>query len=370
MKVPFTYTTPQNSQDIKEIYKTIDNVIKQGIFINGTEIAKFEEEFANYIGIKYCVSTNSGTDALILGVRALDYPTGAEIIVPTSTFFSTALAATTNGHKPVFVDNDENDFGISLIDLERKITKKTKCVIVVHMYGQADKIDDIKRIISKNNYKIDLIEDACQAHGAKYKNQKVGTFGRFSAFSFYPTKNLGAFGDGGAVVTHDKNLADKLRKLRQYGSTKKYFHDTIGFNSRLDTIQAAILRTKLKRLDDVNKKRQSLASYYTYLLRTVYPNVASPKEFTGRKSIFYVYVARVKQRNKLMKHLNENGIDTLIHYPRPLHLQKAFSYLGHKNNDFPISEKLSSEILSLPMHENITKKQIEYVVSKIKEFYG
>jgi dTDP-4-amino-4,6-dideoxygalactose transaminase len=237
--IPFIDLKAQYKSIKTEVDKTIANVFTRAQFIQGEEVADFEREFASYIGSGYCAGVNSGTDALILGVRALDLPPGDEVVVPVNTYMSTALGASENNLKPVFVDIDEGDFGISLSDLKKKITSRTKAVMVAHLYGQPDKIDEIRDIIKKTRRKIYLIEDACQAHGASYKGKRAGSFGVFAAFSFYPSKNLGAYGDGGAIVTDDRKLAEKHRLFREYGQRRRYFHETMGVNSRLDTIQAA-----------------------------------------------------------------------------------------------------------------------------------
>ncbi len=367
--IPFTDLKSQYSHIKKGVNAAIERVINNAQFIGGIDVEKFEKEFAHYLKVKYVIGVNSGTDALIIGIRGLDLKTDDEVIVPANTFIATALAVSENGARPVFVDIDENDFGFNLDDLKNKINQKTKAIILVHLYGQPDKIDEIKEIIKNTGRKIHIIEDACQAHGAIYKGKRVGNFGIFSAFSFYPTKNLGAYGDGGAIVTNDHKLAEKYRLLRQYGSDKKYFHKTFGVNSRLDTLQAAVLEVKLKYLDNWNKKRQAVAKLYTKYLNKMVPEIKTPNEFPDRKSVFHIYLIRVKKRNQLANYLKERGILTLIHYPLPLHLQKAYDYLGYKLGDFLNTEKASEEILSLPMYEYMTKKQIEYVVKSIEEFY-
>ncbi|MCL4417624.1 MAG: DegT/DnrJ/EryC1/StrS family aminotransferase [Actinobacteria bacterium] len=369
MNIPFVDLNAQYDTIKDLVNKSIGNVIREGRFIQGEEVNLFETEFANFLGSKYCITVASGTDALILGIKGLGLKQDSEIIIPDNTFYSTALAATFNRLKPVFVDIDEEDFGINLDDLKRKINKNTKAIIVVHLYGQPDKIDEIKNIIRQSGQKIYLIEDACQAHGAVYKNKKVGSFGIFSAFSFYPGKNLGAYGDGGAIVTNNRQLADKFRLLSQLGQKKKYLHIEMGTNSRLDTIQAAILRVKLRHLRIWNEHRHSNALEYNSLLANMEKFIKLPTIKKERKSVFHLYVIRAKERNKLIKFLNKEGINCLMHYPVPLHLQGAFNYLGYKIGDFPITEKEASSILSLPMYPELTKEQISYIAFKIKKFY-
>ncbi len=370
MQIPFVDLKTQYQTIRKDINKAISTVINTSQFIQGEETKRFEEEFGKYISTKYCLGVNSGTDALILGIRALGLPSGSEIIVPANTFIATALAVSENDLKPVFVDIDETDYGMELSDLKRKITSRTRAVIAVHLYGQPEKLDEIKKIIKKSKQKIYLIEDACQAHGAFYKTKLVGNFGIFAAFSFYPGKNLGAYGDGGAIVTNDKKIAEKVKFLREYGQKKKYYHITVGVNSRLDSLQAAILKVKLKHLDKWNGKRQEIAKIYSTLLDKLSPHILyTPKIFKDRQSVFHLYVVRVKKRDGLLKYLQENGIQALIHYPTPLHLQKTYSFLGYKKGDLPIVEGVAEQIISLPIFPDLTKKQIKYIVKKIADFY-
>lgn len=369
MLIPFIGLKTHPGKIKKEINKAIKKVIDNAQFIQGKEVQKFEEEFASYLGMQHCITVNSGTDALILGIKALNLQPGDEIIVPANTFIATAFAVSENRLKPVFVDIDENDYGVDIDDLRKKINNKTKAIILVHLYGQPDKIDEAKDIIKKTKRKIYLIEDTSQAHGAEYKSEKVGNFGVFSAFSFYPTKNLGAYGDGGAIVTNDSKLAKKYKLYREYGQKKKYIYEALGRNSRLDTIQAAILRVKLKYLDEWNTKRRQIASYYTKFFNKEIPFIKTPKEFKERQSVFHLYVVRVRKRNGLLKYLNENGIQSLIHYPIPLHLQKVYKYLNYKKGDLPIAERISSKIISLPIFPEMKVDQIEFVVKKIRSFF-
>ncbi len=369
MIVPFVDLKAQYVELKTEIDNAIEKVITDSKFIQGEDVEKFEEEFSNYIGTRYCIGVNSGTDALILGIRALGLSQGDEIILPANTYISGALAASENGFKPVFVDIDEKDYGINLNDLKNKINSRTKAVIVVHLNGLPDKIDEIKEVIKKSGKNIFLIEDACQAHGALYKGKKVGSFGIFSAFSFYPGKNLGAWGDAGAITTNDKNLAGKYKLLREYGQSQKYFHDIVGVNSRLDTIQAAVLRTKLPYLDSWNAKRREIAFKYDKFFKENLTFIKIPNHFKDRESVYHLYAIRVKKRDELREHLAKNNIQALIHYPIPLHLQKAYGYLGYSKGDFPITEKVSLEILSLPMYPQITDEIQSYILDKISEFY-
>jgi len=370
MHIPLVDVKAQYLAIKKEIDDAISRIVDGSTFIGGKEVVQFEESFAKYLQANYCIGVNSGTDALILGIRALGLNPGDEVIVPVNTFIATALGVSENGLKPVFVDVDPKDNGIDLLDLQKKITPKTKAIVVVHLYGQADKIDEIKDIIQKTGKTIHLIEDACQSHGAIYKGKKVGTFSIFSAFSFYPGKNLGAYGDGGAIVTTDNGIAKRVKLLREYGQTEKYIHDSLGVNSRLDSMQAAILRTKLQHLDDWNKSRQKIAEKYTKEFQRVLPIIVeTPAVFDGRNSVYHLYVVKVDNRDQLLKYLTEKGIQALIHYPIPLHLQKAYEYLGYNNGDFPNAEKQAKQILSLPIYPELTEEQIKYIIQTIKEFY-
>jgi len=367
--IPFVDLKIQYRLLKKSIDRAIADVIASSQFIGGTQVESFEQEFGKYLGITHCISVNSGTDALILGLRALGLRPGDEVIIPVNTFIATALGATENNLKPVFVDIDPDDDYISLNDLKNKITGKTKAIIVVHLYGQPEKLNEIHKIILDSGNSIYLIEDASQAHGAEYSGNKVGTFGIFSAFSFYPGKNLGAYGDGGAIVTNNDSLAQKYRLLREYGQKVKYFHDSRGINSRLDAIQAAILRVKLAKLDYWNEQRRTIASEYNKKLYHLADYVKTPTEYPDRKSVYHLYVIKAIKRDKLLHFLKTRGIQTLIHYPKPLHLQCAFSYLKYQKGDFPYAEKFSDQIVSLPIYPGLTSSQIDYVTSTIHQFY-
>jgi dTDP-4-amino-4,6-dideoxygalactose transaminase len=370
MYIPLVDVKAQYLTIKKEIDDAISAIIEGATFVGGKEVVQFEESFAKYLQANYCIGVNSGTDALILGIRALGLNPGDEVIVPVNTFIATALGVSENGLKPVFVDVDSKDNGIDLSDLQKKITSKTKAIVVVHLYGQPDKLDDIKNIIHASGKEIQIIEDACQSHGAMYKGIKVGTFGIFSAFSFYPGKNLGAYGDGGAIVTNDSGIAERVKLLREYGQKEKYVHDSLGVNSRLDTMQAAILRVKLQHLEDWNEKRRKIAKKYTEEFQRVLPKIVeTPRVFDDRTSVYHLYVIKVDKRDQLLKYLNEKGIQALIHYPIPLHLQKAYGYLGYTNGDFPNGEKQAKQILSLPIYPELADEQITYIIQTIKEFY-
>lgn len=369
MNIPFVDLKAQYRHIKKDVDHAIRSVVKDAHFIQGPEVAEFEKKFASYLGISYCVGVNSGTDALILGIRALGLSPGDEIIVPVNTFIATALGISANGLKPVFVEIDPRDYGMDLADLRRKITSRTKAILPVHLFGQPEKLDEIKEVIKKSGRNMYLIEDACQAHGAFYKGKRVGTFGVFSAFSFYPGKNLGAYGDAGALVTNDEVVASKFKMLREYGQKKKYVHESLGTNSRMDTLQAAILLTKLKHLDTWNKKRQHWAAYYTKQLNKFLPLVKTPTQFPERQSIFHLYVIEVEKRDELLTWLNNKGVQALIHYPIPLHLQHAYASLGYKRGDFSNAERAADRIISLPMYPDLTKRQVDFVIQSIRDFF-
>lgn len=366
MNVPFVELQSQYKSIQKDINRVISDVLTGGVFIGGEPVAAFEREFADYIGTKHCIAVNSGTDALILGARALELPKGAEIIIPANTFYASALSATENGFTPVFVDCDE-EYGISLPDLKKKLTKKTAAVCVVHLYGRADNYDEIRRVIHGYNKSIKIFEDAAQAHGARYKNRQVGTLGDFAIFSFYPAKNLGAYGDGGAMTTNSAIIAKRVQLLHEYGQTKKYHHDALGVNSRLDTMQAAILSVKLKKLNAWIHARQKIAHVYRTQLQGI-PDLVTAPETVDRPGTYHLYVIRTPKRDALHTYLHKQGIHTQIHYPIPLHLQKAFAYLGHKKGDFPTAESYAKTMLSLPIYPELTTKQVEYVCHHIRTF--
>lgn len=364
MKVPFVDLKIQYKHLKKDLDVAFRQVFDRSQFIHGQEVSQFEKEFAKYIGTKHCIAVNSGTDALILGFRALGLSPGDEVIVPVHTYIATALGASENGLRPVFVDMDPVDYGMDLSDLKKRITPKTRAIIAVHLFGQPEKMDEIRKVIKDTGRKIYLLEDACQAHGAKYKGKRVGSFGAFAAFSFYPGKNLGAYGDGGAITTNNASFARKLRYLREYGQRKKYVHVTMGVNSRLDTIQAATLLTKLPHLNAWNTIRQTWAQYYSERLRGIVET--TPPFFGDRTSVFHLYVVQVSRRTAVMSALLKEGILTLIHYPTPLHMQKAYKHLGYKKGDFPKAERAARRIVSLPMYPDLTKKQVDLVIAAIK----
>ncbi len=352
--------------DFKEQYETIKNevnaglaqVFEKGNFILGQEEKDFETDFSRYCGAQYGVGVNSGTDALYLAMASLDIGPGDEVILPTFTFIATALCVSFTGATPVFCDVETSTYNLAPSKLEKLITKKTKAIIPVHIYGQAGDMDAVTKIARQ--HKIKVVEDAAQAHGATYKGKKIGSLGDVSCFSFYPTKSLGAFGDGGMIVTSNKPVYEKALMLRDYGRTGRYEHKIKGYNSRLDTIQAVVLAAKLKRLDEWNKMRAQNAAYYNQLLKKI-KGVIVPETLDNRTHVFQTYAVRLKNRDKIAEELKKAGVSVLIHYPIPLHLQEAYKELGYKRGDFPVAEQIADEVLSLPMFPHMSKQQIEYV---------
>lgn len=338
-------------------------VLRSGWYILGNEVKQFEESFAKYTHRKYCVGLNSGLDALIMSVRALGIGAGDEVIVQANTYIATVLGITENGATPVFVEPDEY-YNIDADKIEAAITDKTKAIMVVHLYGQASNMDKICAIAKK--YDLQIIEDCAQSHGACYGGQMTGSFGISGCFSFYPTKNLGAFGDAGAIVTDDKDFADKIRMMRNYGSKIKYYNEIEGVNSRLDEMQAALLRVKLAHLNELNQERAVLADRYTRGINNC--KILKPQVRNGASSIYHQYVIRCEDREKLQKFLMDKGIQTQIHYPVPPHLAECYERLGYKKGDFPVTEKYSNEVLSLPIYTGMTLEEQEYVIEKLNKF--
>ncbi|MDO8638385.1 MAG: DegT/DnrJ/EryC1/StrS family aminotransferase [Candidatus Daviesbacteria bacterium] len=348
-----------------EIDSAIKNILTSSQFILGSDCIEFEKEFAKFVGVKYAVGVGNGLSALELGMRALDIGEGDEVLTPANSFIASSEAVSFTGAKPILVDCLEDTFNMNVDQAEKLITKRTKAIMPVHLYGQVADMGKVLKLAKK--YKLYVVEDACQAHGASYKNQKAGSFGDFAAFSFYPGKNLGAYGDGGIIVTNSKNVWDKIHLLRNYGQTEKYIHQSLGWNSRLDNLQAAILRVKLKKLEKWNMSRLNNARLYNRCLEGL--PVITPKIFPNYQHIFHLYVIRVKNRDKLAKYLSSKGVSTVMHYPLPIHLQPAYKDLGYKQGDFPITEKLADEILSLPMYPELKENEIKYICQQIAVFY-
>jgi dTDP-4-amino-4,6-dideoxygalactose transaminase len=366
MNLPFLNLKIQYKEIEKEVVPMITEAMSNAAFIGGPQVTGVETEFAAFCDSRYSIGVNSGTDALRFALMAIGVGAGDEVITVPNTFIATTEAISQVGATPVFVDvlKDTSNMDPSLI--EGKISKKTKAIIPVHLYGQTVDMDPIMQTAKKHN--IAVIEDACQAHGALYKGRKAGSMGVAGCFSFYPGKNLGAYGEGGAVVTQDQEIDKKIRMIRDHGQEQKYYHAIEGYNGRLDAIQAGVLRIKLKRLSGWNDARRQNAWYYNKLLSAI-KGVAVPVEADFAKAVYHLYVILVDDRDGLLKYLNEKGIGTGLHYPVPLHMQKAYSYMGYKKGAFPVSENLAGRLLSLPMFPELTREEIKYVCDAIKEYF-
>lgn len=338
-----------------------------GWYVLGREVQAFEEEFAAYCGAKYCVGVANGLDALHLILRAMEIGAGDEVIVPANTYIATWLAVSYAGAQPVPVEPDERTYNIDPARIEAAITPRTKAILAVHLYGQTADMEPIKEIAVRHGLKV--IEDAAQAHGARYKGFRAGNLGDAAGFSFYPSKNLGAFGDGGAVVTNDAALAEKVRVLRNYGSQVKYYNEVKGYNSRLDELQAALLRVNLTKLDEWNERRRQAANLYLQALGET-TDLRLPFVPEELEPVWHLFVVRHPKRDALQKHLAATGIGTLIHYPLPPHLQKAYLDMGFTQGAFPLSERIAEEVLSLPMGAHMSDDEVDYVASQISSFHA
>jgi len=347
-----------------EIDQAISRVIKSGQFILGEEVLKFEEELARYMGAKHVIGVSNGTDALVLSLRALGISTGDEVITSAFSFFASAEAIASLGARPVLVDIDLDSYNIVVAKVEEKITKKTKAILPVHLYGNPADMKPLLKVAGK--HKLKVIEDTAQALGAEVGGRKVGTFGNVGITSFFPTKNLGCFGDGGAVFTDDDQIAEEIRLLRVHGAKKKYWHERIGYNHRLDALQAGILRVKLPYLNGWNERRREIAKRYSDCLKGI---VAVPTIQEGKRHIFHQYTIRTPRRDALQGFLRERGIETLVHYSTPLHLQPVLAHLSYKEGVFPESEKAGREVLSLPIYPELEEEEVEYVCDTIQEFF-
>ena len=339
-------------------------VLRSGWYILGNEVKSFEKEWAEYCDSKYCVGVGNGLDALFLSLKAFGVKEGDEVIVPSNTYIATALAVTYVGATPVFVEPDIRTFNIDPSKIAEKITKKTKAIMPVHLYGQPCDLDPIMEIAKK--YNLFVVEDCAQAHGATYKGNVIGSFGDAAGFSFYPGKNLGALGDAGAMVTNNKELADKVRALGNYGSDYKYHHIYKGNNSRLDELQAAFLVTKLPHLNRMNEERRRIAKMYIEGINN--SEVILPHVPEYANPVWHIFAIRCKRRDELEKFLNDTGIGTNKHYPIPMHLQECYKDLGFKEGDFPIAEEISATELSIPMYYGMTDEEVQYVIDAINEF--
>jgi len=364
LEIPFVDLKTQYAEIREDVDKAVRGIMEKANFILGEEVELFEKEFASYCGAKYGIGTASGLDALRMALLAYDIGRNDEVITTANTFIATALAISSVGATPVLVDINSRTYNIDTNKIEDAITKRTKAIIPVHLYGQPADIDIISQIAKKHNLKV--IEDTCQAHGAEYKGRKCGSLGDIACFSFYPGKNLGAYGDGGMVITDEKKIAEKMALLRNYGSIKKHSHEVKGFNSRLDTIQAAILRVKLLHLDRWNEKRRKNAKLYNDLLSSN-KDIILPEETYYSKHVYHLYVIRIPERDEILGHLKSKKISAGIHYPIPIHMQKAYTDLGYHQGEFPVTEQFASEILSLPMFPELSIEQIKTVTNTILE---
>ena len=364
MKVPFVSFLPMEHELDKELRDAFERVYTRSWYIGGQEDLDFEKAFAVFCGTDYCIGTGNGLNALMLALKALGIHEGDEVIVPSNTYIATALAVTYVGATPVFVEPDIRTFDIDPARIEEAMSDKTKAIMPVHLYGQPCDMEPILALAEK--YRLYVVEDCAQAHGATYKGKTIGSFGHAAGFSFYPGKNLGALGDAGAVVTNDKELADRVRALENYGSDYKYHHIYKGNNSRLDEIQAAFLAAKLPHLDRMNEERRRIAQRYMDEIRK--PEIILPYVNPDTVPVWHVFAVRCKHRDELERFLNDHGIGTNKHYPIPMHLQECYRDLGYKKGDFPIAEEISETELSLPMYYGMTDDEVQYVIDKVNEF--
>lgn len=363
MKIPANTLRPQFLRYREEYLAAAVKVLDSGWYILGEEVESFEREFAEFTGSRYCVGLASGLDALILAVRALGIGKGDEVIVPSNTYIASVLGVTECGAVPVFVEPDVY-YNMDPAGIESAITARTKAVLPVHLYGQPCAMDAICDIARKRG--LSVIEDCAQSHGAAFIGKMTGTWGRMGCFSFFPTKNLGAFGDAGAIVTDDPEIAEKVKKLRNYGSIKKYRHDIEGVNSRLDEIQAALLRVRLRHFPDLLEERRMRAEHY--LRRIHNPYIILPRVRAGVTPVWHQFVVASEYRDELQRYLSEREVGTLIHYPIPPHLSGAYKRLGYGRGDFPISERYADTVLSLPLYDGISEKEVEHVCSLLNDF--
>jgi dTDP-4-amino-4,6-dideoxygalactose transaminase len=348
----------------EEIHSAIQKVSDKQSFILGEELEQFEQEFSRYVGSKFGIGVNSGSDALYMAVNALGIGKGDEVITVSHTFISTVDAIVRNGAKPIFLDVNPTTYTIDATKIEDKITEKTKAILLVHLYGHPADMNPIMETSKKHG--LFVIEDACQSHGAEYMGRKTGNIGNIGCFSFYPSKNLGGYGDSGMIVTSDMEISEKMKMLRNYGQPEKYQSNFVGLNSRMDEIQAAILRTKLKYLDEWNNKRRLIAKLYNEFLKDA-DNIITPKEEKYAKHVYHLYVIRCKARDKLKRLLLENGVQTQIHYPIPVHKQEAYQKLGFDEHLLN-TETISKEVLSLPMHPWLKDEELQYISNLVTKF--
>ena len=358
-RIPLVDLAAQNREVADEVRRGLEGLVERSAFILGEAVAAFEDAFARFVGVRHCVGVGSGTDALELALRALGVGPGAEVILPANTFIATAMAVLRAGATPVLVDCDAETLLIDVAAARARVSARTAAVIAVHLYGQMAPLEELEPIGPA------LVEDAAQAHGARRNGRAAGTAARIAATSFYPAKNLGGWGDGGAVLTGDGTLAGRVRALRNYGSERKYEHPAPGFNSRLDAVQAVVLRAKLERLEAWNAMRRAAAAFYDELLADV-PEVGRPRTAPGNEHAYHLYVVRVRRRDLVLRRLLGAGIEAGVHYPQPIHLQGALRALGHGRGDFPCAERAAAEVLSLPIFPHIRAEQQRRVVDELR----
>ena len=361
-EIPFFNLKREHAGVQREISEAFKRVCDSGWFVLGDEVAAFEAEFSSYVGAKYGIGVNSGSDALFLALKALGIDKSSEVITVSHTFISTVDSIVRCGATPVFVDVEPDTYCIDAAKIEEKITERTKAILPVHLYGHPANIDHVLKIAKQ--YGLVVVEDACQSHGAEYKRKKVGSLGDAGCFSFYPIKNIGAYGDGGMVTTNDRSLAERVRVLSNYGQSQKYHHDLVGINSRLDELQAAVLRVKLPRLDEWNEKRRRLAQLYKEILERT--DVVLPSERTYAKHVYHLFVIRLAGRNNCQRTLQKSGIQTQIHYPIPVHKQRAYTAF-ESTKDLSITQTICGEILSLPLYPSLTDEEVTYVGRATKD---
>src|SRR5215204_3679317 len=368
MPVPFVDLQAQYRSIKAEVDAAVQRVLDTSAFILGREVEAFESAFAEYVGASECVGVSNGTAAIQLALRACGVGPGDEVIVPANTFFATAEAVSTAGATPVFVDCEPVTYNIDAAKIEAAVTERTRAVIPVHLYGQPADLDAVEEVAKRRN--LIVIEDAAQAHGARYKGRRVGSLARAGCFSFYPGKNLGAYGEGGAVTTDDPEVARRVRLLRDHGSAVKYRHEIVGYNSRLEGIQAAVLSVKLKHLDDWNALRRRHAARYRELLGPLEEAgaLSLPREAEYAEHVYHLFVVQTSARDSMQRFLAGANVQTGIHYPTPAHLQPAYAALGHKEGDFPEAERQSRRVLSLPMFAELSERQLRYVAHAVEDF--
>lgn len=363
MSVMFNVLDRQFALFQNEYEEAALRVLRSGMYVLGDEVAAFEREFAAFLGANYCVGLNSGLDALILGIRALGIGHGDEVLVPGNTYIASVMGITENGATPVFIEPDKY-YTIDAERIEEAITPKTRAILPVHLYGQACSMREIQKIAKDHG--LYIIEDCAQSHGACFDSQMTGTFGDMGCFSFYPTKNLGAFGDGGAVVTNNPDIAEKIRMLRNYGSRVKYQNELVGVNSRLDELQAALLRVKLSHLRELTAERQRIASRYLAGIRN--PKIVLPETRAGSDHVYHLFVVRCTERDSLAEYLADHGVKTQIHYPIPPHLAECYRGLGYSAGSYLVTESYADEVLSLPLYNGMRDEEIRSVVSVVNSY--